>query len=568
MQQLGKNSFDGAHAGPGRPAIAKNAGKAAAGLGDCLDPVMALGDGLTAQEDALQQLLQQQEDNNARCQTLRGALHFILVPEPDAPPAAHCSPLSTSGCCSPMHAAATAEGSGNACTDPRDTPAASGSEGPPDLSHLMQQQLGQGAATAPRVLLAPRVPTQQQLQHHRHPSMLSRMGYSLSDYMALSPTRLAGGGSAAAGSAYPRLHRLSNTQLPVAKSTARRRRYGPSTASVRSLDSDARHANALHGRVGRTLGLGLEAPAVGTKTRRGASLDQTAVMVEGDQAMSAPLSGTGCLLLLHARASSDNASPPQSHAQRTSDNRAACLLMTSPSYAAMMAVRASAESQEAGGHTFGGRGDGWPAASGGTQEHEVEVDVTESDEAVVAAPPSAAMLDEVGTCYVTACKRVKHVMWLAASTGHMLTAVRIQGKAPIFPRGYSSGFLIPPPNPKIFSSKTGHFDRFFISSGLEGPRTDVRFRGIAANLTQLFRQISSFCQLFRKNLSVMTSDIASSLDTNGCKHDRYVSCCSSPGSMGTTQGVVGYLHRPCAYSRLCPSCCAVGLSLDRSLFGS
>ncbi len=72
-------------------------------------------------------------------------------------------------------------------------------------------------------------------------------------------------------------------------------------------------------------------------------------------------------------------------------------------------------------------------------------------------------------------------------------------KAPIFPRGHSSGFLIPPPNPKIFSSKTGHFDRFFISSGLEGPRTDVRFRDIAANLTQPFRQVSSFCQLFRKN---------------------------------------------------------------------
>ncbi len=421
MQQLGKNSFDGAHMGPDRPAVAK----AAAGLEDCLDPLMTSGDG---QGETLQQLQQQQEDNNARCQTLRGALHFIMVPEPEPAPAAHCSPLSTSACCSPMHATATAEGSGNACTDPRDTPAASGSEGPHDLSHLVQQQLGQGAAKAPRV------PPQQQLQHYRHHSMLTRMGYSLSGHMASGPPRLAGGGSAAAGSAYPRLHRLSNIQLPVAKSAARRRSYGPSTASVRPLDADAWHANVLHGRVGRTLGLGPEAPTVGTKTRRGASLDQTAVLVEGDQPVAAPLSGSGCLLLLQARASADN-SPPQSHAQRTSDNRAACLLMTAPSYAAMMAARASAESQEAGAHNSSGRGDGWPVASGGTQEDEVEVDVTESDEAVVAAPPSAAMLDEVGTrravCAAALGQRVQHRVWLAACTDRVLTAVCVQAAVPL-----------------------------------------------------------------------------------------------------------------------------------------
>lgn len=378
--------------GNGRPAIATGAGKAAASLGDCLDPVMASGDGLAAEGEALQQLQQQQEDDNARCQTFRGALHLIMVPELDTAPAAHDSPLTASAYRFPIHTPATAEASGHACGGPLDAAlAASGGEGPQDLSSLMQQQqLWQGAAKAPRV------PPQQPLQHYRHTSMLTRMGYSLSGYMASAPIRLAGGGSAAAGSAYPRLHRLSNIQLPVAKTAARRRSYGPSTASVTPLDADACPADGLHGRVGRTLGLGLEAPAVGARTRRGASLDQTAVMVEGDQPVAAALSGSGCLLLLQARASADCASPPRSHAQRASDNRAACLLMTAPSYAAMMAAQASAESQEAGAHTSSGRGEGWPAAQGGTQEDEVEVEVeVESEEAMVAAAPSAAMMDEV-----------------------------------------------------------------------------------------------------------------------------------------------------------------------------
>lgn len=325
MRQLGKASHDDVQLFPGLEALETDACTAAFNSKeDNMDPMLTFEDiqtvGLAGGKTRKRQQRQQQDDN-ARCQTLHGALKLIMAPEPDTfPEAQQSQPSSTT--LRELDGTAATEVYIKTCTGVLDG-AAMPTRSASSLS--LQQQEAEGE--------------QQRQQQHKQPGVLTRLGWNFSSSRPASGSMPLAGGAPSSSSL--RLQGLLKTQPSLSThmwgARARRRSVGPDTTGPERSGATAGSPLAASSEALQVL-----APdAAGQTTARlGACLDVAAGPAEGNEtAIAAGAVNGEALAPVHARSSAEGGPMSGGGAQRTSDSPAECLPTTTPTVSAAVAAR-------------------------------------------------------------------------------------------------------------------------------------------------------------------------------------------------------------------------------------